>query len=49
MYCEIFPHDVTPEELRAKHVVGVILSLSGLGILLMLNGYTLAVSLPFLG
>jgi GMP synthase (glutamine-hydrolysing) len=26
VYCEIFPHDVTPEELRAKNVVGVILS-----------------------
>jgi GMP synthase (glutamine-hydrolysing) len=26
VYCEIFPHDVTPEELAAKHVVGVILS-----------------------
>ena len=26
VYCEIFPHDVTPQELRAKHVVGVILS-----------------------
>ncbi len=26
VYCEIFPHDVTPEELRARHVAGVILS-----------------------
>jgi GMP synthase (glutamine-hydrolysing) len=26
VYCEIFPHDVTPDELRAKNVVGVILS-----------------------
>lgn len=26
VYCEIFPHDVTPEELRARNVVGVILS-----------------------
>ncbi len=26
VYCEIFPHDVTPEELVAKNVVGVILS-----------------------
>jgi GMP synthase (glutamine-hydrolysing) len=26
VYCEIVPHDVTPEELRAKNVIGVILS-----------------------
>jgi GMP synthase (glutamine-hydrolysing) len=26
VYCEIFPHDVTLEELRAKNVIGVILS-----------------------
>jgi GMP synthase (glutamine-hydrolysing) len=26
VYCEILPHDVTPEELRAKGVIGVILS-----------------------
>src|SRR5437773_9195095 len=26
VYCEIFPHDVTLEELRAKGVIGVILS-----------------------
>ena len=26
VYCEIFPHDVTPDELAAKEVVGVILS-----------------------
>ena len=26
VYCEIFPHDVTPEELRARNVVGLILS-----------------------
>ena len=26
VYCEIFPHDVTPDELAAKDVVGVILS-----------------------
>src|SRR3982074_3773444 len=26
VYCEIFPHDVTPEELRARNVIGVILS-----------------------
>src|SRR3989442_809866 len=26
VYCEIFPHDVTPAELRAKNVIGVILS-----------------------
>jgi len=26
VYCEIFPHDVTPEDLAAKDVVGVILS-----------------------
>ncbi|MGH2379388.1 MAG: glutamine-hydrolyzing GMP synthase [Candidatus Limnocylindria bacterium] len=26
VYCEIFPHDVTPEQLAAKGVVGVILS-----------------------
>jgi len=26
VYCEIFPHDVTPAELRAKNVVGLILS-----------------------
>ncbi len=26
VYCEIFPHDVTPEELEAKNVKGVILS-----------------------
>ena len=26
VYCEIFPHDVTPDELRARNVVGVILS-----------------------
>src|SRR5438876_2748223 len=26
VYCEIFPHDVTAEELAAKNVVGVILS-----------------------
>jgi GMP synthase (glutamine-hydrolysing) len=26
VYCEIFPHDVTPDELKAKNVVGVILS-----------------------
>jgi len=26
VYCEIFPHDVTPEELDAKRVAGVILS-----------------------
>jgi GMP synthase (glutamine-hydrolysing) len=26
VYCEIFPHDVTPEQLRARNVVGVILS-----------------------
>jgi len=26
VYCEIFAHDVTAEELRAKNVVGVILS-----------------------
>jgi GMP synthase (glutamine-hydrolysing) len=26
VYCEIFPHDVTPQELRAKNVIGVILS-----------------------
>src|SRR5437773_987342 len=26
VYCEIFPHDVTPAELRARNVIGVILS-----------------------
>src|SRR5438094_763818 len=26
VYCEIFPHDITPAELRAKNVIGVILS-----------------------
>src|SRR5256885_14003432 len=26
VYCEIFPHDVTLSELRAKNVIGVILS-----------------------
>src|SRR2546428_308173 len=26
VYCEIFPHDVSPAELRAKNVIGVILS-----------------------
>src|ERR671919_140918 len=26
VYCEIFPHDVTPTELRARNVIGVILS-----------------------
>src|SRR2546429_7629667 len=26
VYCEIFPHDVTLEELRARNVIGVILS-----------------------
>ncbi|HET8569226.1 MAG TPA: glutamine-hydrolyzing GMP synthase [Candidatus Limnocylindria bacterium] len=26
VYCEIFPHDVTPDELAAKHVIGLILS-----------------------
>ncbi len=26
VYCEIFPHDVTPEALRARNVVGLILS-----------------------
>ena len=26
VYCEIFPHDVTPEDLRARNVIGVILS-----------------------
>jgi len=26
VYCEIFPHDVTPDELRERNVVGVILS-----------------------
>src|SRR2546430_5117481 len=26
VYCEIFPHDVTPDELRARNVIGVILS-----------------------
>ena len=26
VYCEIFPHDVTPDELRARNVVGLILS-----------------------
>ena len=26
VYCEIFPHDVTPDELAAKNVAGVILS-----------------------
>ena len=26
VYCEIFPHDVTPEELARRNVVGVILS-----------------------
>jgi GMP synthase (glutamine-hydrolysing) len=26
VYCEIFPHDVTPDELQEKNVVGVILS-----------------------
>ncbi len=26
VFCEIFPHDVTPEELRARNVVGLILS-----------------------
>ncbi|HEV8534654.1 MAG TPA: glutamine-hydrolyzing GMP synthase [Candidatus Limnocylindria bacterium] len=26
VYCEIFPHDVTPEGLRARNVIGVILS-----------------------
>src|SRR3989440_7207830 len=26
VYCEIFPHDVTLEELRAKGAIGVILS-----------------------
>src|SRR5438094_8857961 len=26
VYCEIFPHDVSLEELRAKNVIGVILS-----------------------
>ena len=26
VYCEIFPHDVTPDQLAAKNVVGVILS-----------------------
>src|SRR2546421_5033117 len=26
VYCELFPHDVTPEELRARNVIGVILS-----------------------
>ena len=26
VYCEIFPHDVTPEELRARNVAGLILS-----------------------
>jgi GMP synthase (glutamine-hydrolysing) len=26
VYCEIFPHDVTPEELRTRGVIGVILS-----------------------
>ncbi|MDP9274195.1 MAG: gamma-glutamyl-gamma-aminobutyrate hydrolase family protein, partial [Chloroflexota bacterium] len=26
VYCEIFPHDVIPAELRARNVIGVILS-----------------------
>src|SRR6266513_39083 len=26
VYCEIVPHDITPEELRARNVIGVILS-----------------------
>src|SRR5436309_445487 len=26
VYCEIFPHDITPAELRARNVIGVILS-----------------------
>jgi GMP synthase (glutamine-hydrolysing) len=26
VYCEIFPHDVTADDLRARHVIGVILS-----------------------
>src|SRR2546429_1675766 len=26
VYCEIFPHDITPVELRARNVIGVILS-----------------------
>src|SRR5687767_2399249 len=26
VYCEIFPHDVTPDELRVRNVVGLILS-----------------------
>ena len=26
VYCEIFPHDITPEELRTRNVAGVILS-----------------------
>src|SRR6059036_1019099 len=26
VYCEIFPHDITPTELRARNVIGVILS-----------------------
>src|SRR5207253_11092634 len=24
VYCEIFPHDATPEDLRARNVIGVI-------------------------